>query len=140
MADLYGLTEADIAKINELISVQLHRYRNTTNRPEVNSPDRDEILAPEVYLAKTPVDGVPALDEGPDTGTSTAASLDDIPGVADCQIYRCIDGQILSCGFTKEVVNIHAIDLPPNKLVLVARDKWGTWYFTAPVLVFAECP
>lgn len=103
----------------------------TTRKPESKGHTKSELpQAPDVYIARSPTGGVPALDQV-GTGTST----DDAPGSADCYVYQIIhppgtgdDPYLLRVGqVSKTVYNIGNGDIEGDSWFLVIRDKFGKW-------------
>lgn len=147
---VYALTEADRKAVAELVQAHNRRIGNTQNRP---GPPLDDGSAPEVYIAKTPAGGIPALADlqcfddgslgtgtGSGTGVGTApndARIIHQPGSADCDIYRLVEkGE--GCGAEMEIVtgvsrtvyNIFPKAAPGGAWVIVWRDKFGRWVVT----------
>lgn len=133
------------AELKEAIQDVVKRDRESRGPSLVrydDSMDREEWLAPEVYVARTPAGGIPALVGvriTATTGTSEAAEKDagqdDIPGVAECAIYKKVtseDGRprMEDMGITKEVYNLFD-RIPGNDWAVIARDKDGTWWVIA---------
>lgn len=118
-----------------------------------DSMDREEWLSPELYVARTPVGGIPALtgagvNTHSATGTGETAEIDigsrDNPGVAICDIFKRGIGEdgsllMLECGFSVEVVNLFD-KIPGNDWAVVARDKFGTWYVIAAMTEGEDIP
>lgn len=138
----YYLSEGDRKALTELLREHRQRPPNATNRPD---PEGEDWFTPEVYIAKTPPEGIPALVEGPDTGTELGEG--DEPGFADCDIYRIITFSgnpelVPVSGLSKRVYNLTP-DSPDesttgtadvisgavagNIWIPVARDKFGSW-------------
>lgn len=84
--------------------------------------------APEVYIARVPDAGIPALGEG-NTGTAS----DDAPGSADCDIYKINDDDDLERVATleKTVYNLSTKKIM-ERWVPVFRDKFGKWLAQGP--------
>lgn len=106
----------------------------TTRKPESKGHTKSELpQAPDVYIARSPTGGVPALDQV-GTGTST----DDSPGRADCFIYQLIhppgtsaDPYLQQVGqVAKTVYNIGNGAVEGSSWFLVIRDKFGRWIAT----------
>lgn len=76
--------------------------------------------APEVYVAKVPADGIPALKGN-------------VPGVKLCSIYRVVHdpGSTPSvqgvADHVEEVYNLSKVKVPTG-FTLVWRDKYGQWF------------
>jgi len=110
------LTDEDHRLLKDMI--------NDRKGGRVNSPSRSSQLfseqdanhqAPEVYIAKTPVDGIPARS------TTT-------PGSAECNIYRIVDDNLEEVSsFTHVVYNLKESDIAGDEYISVKRDKYGTW-------------
>lgn len=127
------LTNDDVRKLREL-------YRWVKDKPgfssygpgrggRLDNVEHEETTAPELYVARTPPSGIPALEE---TGTGTDG-LDDEPGYAECEVYQLLDDdqdspRLYLTGNQKRVYNITTITIPGDEWILVARDKWGSWY------------
>ena len=77
MADGYLLNDRDRELIKEMRR-ELERRRQNSPTPPAN--ELAEGAAAEVYVAKTPGGGIPALDEGPPP----------IPGSATCAVYSLL--------------------------------------------------
>ena len=120
----FFLTEADHVILKELIA----DWRSRTKRGRNTAwPEPDDSQAPEVYIALTPSGGIGALDQG-----STGTFADDLPGSAECEIYRIIDVSDVKtlaaiAGLTKIVYNIGTSAIAANSWISVARDKFGYW-------------
>lgn len=95
--------------------------------------------ATEIYVAYTPESGIPGLDVN-DTGTA----LDDVPGMAECDIYKFKnydpDGTgteleenwyLVPAGFKKRVFNVGTGTIDGGQWVPVAKEKFGQWLATA---------
>jgi hypothetical protein len=126
---LRTLSEADEAALKELLDAYRGRGLNTRGR----SPGYplDDGSAPEVYVAKTPTGGIPALDE-PGVGTGTSAE-GAVPGSAECVVYRVLglpDSPVLYeiTGVSRVVYNLANAAVGGDRLVHVFRDKWGQWW------------
>lgn len=71
--------------------------------------------APDVYIALTPPDGIPAR-------------VGLIPGSAECAIWKLSEGSLVDAGFTLETVtNLATSPVSGNEYVCVKRDKFETW-------------
>lgn len=147
MAKQFYLSESDQALLREWISVARHSPRNVHNRHGKCVADDEEMMAPEVYVARTPEDGIPALDEnnviGTGSGTGSDVELiafdDDEPGYASCNVYRVDLVQHTGTGnptptlvsideLTRRVYNLSTTEIAGNKLILIIRDKWDSWF------------
>jgi hypothetical protein len=89
--------------------------------------EHEEMPAPEMYVALTPIGGIPALVQA-----SSTPGEGDEPGVADCQIYKIVKGadDFLEevANVTKPVYNLNGEEIAGETWVLVQRDKFGTWF------------
>lgn len=125
MAKGYLLSESD----KRILSALIEREKRKPPR-QVGEYNRltDDALTPEVYLALTPVGGIPALVEGPGTGS---VSISDVPGYADCDIHAVEfspEPTMVDMGFTRQVLNLNTVVVPGDHWILVERDKFGKWY------------
>ncbi len=124
MADeLYGLTQDDVALFKELVLAHKNGWLSVRQR---SAPNEEQGTAPEVYIALTPVGGIPAR-----SGTT--------PGFADCTIYRLLPNpsgtKVLTeagAGF-RTVYNLSATSIPSGEYIQTKRDKWGIWWVEGPV-------
>ena len=110
------------------------RQQRPQRRADPLQADHEEHPAPEVYVARSPQSGVPAmqLDLGTLTGTGSALQAeDDIsrPGVADCDIFRVLPTGAMEKvdGLSKEVHNLSEKAIPKFQFFPIKRDKFGTW-------------
>jgi hypothetical protein len=131
MADpvMYGLTEADVKLLKEMANAYRTDYLHTRNR---GAEKEEQGFTPEVYVARTPVAGIPGLDLGVWTtgsGTGTVAS-DDTPGSAQCFVYRLLpNGGVLHPLHVKRLVyNLSTDSVIGGIWVPVIRDKFGSWF------------
>jgi hypothetical protein len=89
----YYLTEQDRNELRALLRMAQTRRANPTLRPSYGFIEDEEHQAPEVYVAKTPASGIPALVAGSAfvscTGTGTAGNADK-PGMATCCLFTLL--------------------------------------------------
>ena len=116
------LTEKD----QEILRAFLDRVRHL-QPPPGNSAYDDDDMAPEVYVARSPADGILALSE--QAGTAFV----DTPGSATCTVYRIVVNAGVKelrpvTGLTRTIHNLSTIGVVGNSWILVARDKFGTWW------------
>jgi hypothetical protein len=141
------VTPDERSALRRLLAWHRSRKLTTTGRGAA-SPGVDVVheLAPEVYVARTPAGGIPALSEGATTwggtgtnthaGTGTELLEDDAPGYADdVQLWRLTDAHAAvptlepyDLGFTKRVFNLSTTAVAGNRWVVVKRDKSGAWW------------
>lgn len=136
--DFNTISDDDLAILRMLILRERQTPGNTLNRAALDPCD--EITAPEVYIALTPIGGIGKLTDGPDTGTSVGTG--DIPSYADCTIYRIDDALSeirLSSAGTRRVYNIWPTDIAGNEIILICREKFGKWIPTQKGFGFAPC-
>ena len=124
MADGYVLSESDLKKLRALLEQAERRTISTTGRPRTEPLQHQ---APETYVARSPAAGIPALAEVTGTGSF------DVPGYADCDIYRVVlDGATPTLrpisGLSKRVYNTSATEILGAEWLLVTRDKAGSWF------------
>lgn len=134
---LHLLTDADVEILKELVA-----WRKGQNVPQIRVSERDpEIPAPEVYLAKPPSTGIPALQR-----TASTPSSGDIPGVAECQIFRIYDlgtGTPVmeeSSASDKRVFNYSTSEISgEHEWISIIRTKDGKWVAVSsnPSSIFA---
>lgn len=128
MATGYILSQADREALMRLFRRFGLLRTNTENRPHVES---DVPPAPEIYVARTPAGGIPAIVEGTSiTGTGTPAT--DTPGGADCDIYRVtLHGDVPELeqvpGLSRRVYNVAADLVMGDHWIVITREKFGQW-------------
>jgi hypothetical protein len=122
MPDAKVLSEAD----QKLLQTWLDwSRRQPRGDPAGLGPDVDLSAAPEVYIARTPTGGIPALVAG------SGGALDK-PGVASCAVWRILGTSTrpeLKAveGLKRTVHNLTTAVIPADQWVLVAREKFGSW-------------
>lgn len=133
----YWLSEADRDFINELKKWWMATPENDKKRPP---PFRQRFQTPEVYVAKVPPSGIPALSQTGTTGTGTTEPLDDVPGYVECQIYA-LDTTDPAAPTFQHMPDLdrYVYNLSPNAItadetpwVVVQRDKFGEWFVVSP--------
>lgn len=122
MPEVNFLTDDDVAILRRLVRESRNTLVNGRTR---GTALEQEQTTPEVYVIKTPVGGIPAIES-----LGTGDSGTQVPGSAECDIYRLLDTAPLlyNCGFTKTIYNLSRQDLPEEQWLLVVRDKFGSWY------------
>lgn len=123
---VFGLTKEQLDMLQEVLD--LNRGLN------VSSPsgdyDPDDRQTPDVYIVKTPVDGIPGLSIiGTGTGTDVNPQAGDTAGSADCDLYRINASGVMELLDlpAKTVYNMTRAAIPGDIFILAERDKWGTW-------------
>lgn len=121
---LITLSPNDVRVVKELVE----KVRKLPqNNPLLTTQDRPQ-GSPEVYIAKVPSAGIPALTLVGEAGT---AGGNDQPGQANCDIYRIdisVDPPELIGvdGLNKTVYNVYQNDIT-EPYVVIARSKFGRW-------------
>lgn len=140
----YVLTDDDMDVLRRLVRRERDRRVGSSGR---HTPEAEIGTAPETYIARTPLGGIPALTEPTDTdlgtgsdadiGTGTGtARVEVLPGYADCDIYQILVDpydnipEIQPCGFTITVFNLTSVALASHSWILITRDKFGSWIVT----------
>lgn len=125
----FWLTEDDRKLLDELAQER----RKTVRLPRYESPEYQPPSTPEVYEARTPSGGIPALTEvaGDDSP--------DIPGYATCEIYQIIrdypEAQPRLVKIENEdkiVYNLNLTAIGANRWIDIRRDKFGNWIASLP--------
>lgn len=105
-----------------------------TNLHDPGKVDHEEQPGPEVHIFYVPSGGISALYQSSTPGTGTTELQDDVPGFADCEVWRILDDTIdfdpvlaPVPDLTYRVYNIWDNDIPGLSLVIAQRDKFGTW-------------
>lgn len=139
MADGVFLTTAEYALFRQMAADYTRSRRTGRPRAELGGVDDRDFPAVETYVAFTPDDGIPALDAGDLAGTSNADLLDDVPGCADCRVFRVI-GDCATDDATMypvdpdhllTVYNCSTTSIPGATWVVVTKDKSGYWWALA---------
>ena len=137
MADeMFFLTAQD----RDDLAAMLADWRSMPENERRPRPFRQRFQTPEVYVAKVPPSGIPALSQTGTTGTGTEQPLDDVPGVAECEIFALDTEDAAALRFnpledeTRFVYNLspRAISADETPWVTIHRDKFGTWYVGNP--------
>ncbi len=118
MPPAFFLSENDHKLVQELLSAY-HSGDISFRSPKARRREYDYTSSPDVYIAKPPEGGIPALVSG----------TPDVAGKAECDIYQINDNDELvqaPSSFSREVYN-----LSPNIIetdwIIVRRDKYGRW-------------
>jgi hypothetical protein len=129
----YYLTQAERDLIAQLLKDFRDQQKNTVNRPGDQGVDDQEFLAPEVYVALTPVGGIAPV--GREVGTGT---FDPSQGVtihsALCSIFQLITVGVVDLLYpvnaltSQKIYNLSNQMLGGGEWVLVHRDKYGNWF------------
>lgn len=140
MATIAGFSPDDINRLYTLLQRVRDQEFNYRTRPDfsVDSVTNDPSSAPEVYVVKTPPEGIgyatiEFADTGTGTGTSTGTEETIIPGYAECSFltfyeepfvdpkFRRIDG------LTKIVYNLGTEEIDGDTWILAIRIKSGQY-------------
>lgn len=125
MAKGYILSDSDVHL--------LRRMKEFIDRQPVNTLESDDqgsaVLAPEVYVARVPVNGIPPLSIGRNGDP-------DVPGSAVCDIYKIYlesSGRPVMeyTGFTRTVYNV-SVAWIDSKYAIIKRDKFWAWVVDCP--------
>lgn len=123
----YLLNDEDITILEGLIAREKKRSHSPKSRDYA-----EEYLdaAPEVFIAKTPPEGIYRYNDGDETGTGSGSAF--IPGSAECTIYRLLTWTNPiefeeQEGRTETVYNLSTKDVPGDTYILIVKDKWGVW-------------
>lgn len=138
----YIFSHDDIRIIRELYFRfgRLQHYTNPFGRPPEDALDHEEFHTTEFHVAHTPEGGIPAL-----TQVTATLGVGDIPGSADCQIFRFnpngapedeaeeITGHIL------KVYNLSTVPVEGNTWITITRDKYGDWIVSGEATTGVTC-
>lgn len=102
---------------------------------------------PQIYLCRVPHGGIAAVTDAVPTGTGSESAPGDVPGYADCYVYRTLrtDGEggtpyAARVGNLRITVhNYTKYAIPGGMWVTAVRDGWGFWYVPAPGMDFGAC-
>lgn len=129
----YVLTDSERKLLQRLLDNDRRRIQNTTGRAALGGED---YLTPEMYIAKTFSDGIPAMEEvGTGTGTSTCNFEEPIPGSANCHIFQLatesIPHRLMPLTYSiQRVYNRSTTAVAGCSFVIIQRDKYGIWWVT----------
>lgn len=123
----YVLSERDARLIQEFLYVfkRQQHYVNAFGRPGDDKIDHEEMHTTEVYIARSPVGGIPALQSMGSTG------IGDIPGSALCTVFKTSQSADLTqdvTGYQHTVYNLATTVIPGDTWLIIVRDKYGKWY------------
>lgn len=128
------LSDHDAQVLREMVA----EFLRTTQAGARSYPSLvDDIhQAPDVYLARTPAGGIPEL-------TIVGGSNVDLPGAAECDLYRVIvsghlRGNIVPLHSSVAVYN-YGLAVDGDVWALVKRDKFGTWWVESPPVETEGC-
>lgn len=82
---------------------------------------------PEVYLARTPIAGIPGLADI--SLTSPIATISS----TICDIYTISSNKVVSAGPTERVYNYNVQPIAGDTVVVVVKDEYGNWFAIPPV-------
>lgn len=124
---LYGLTANEVRALRALAQREINQRRTTEQRTELPDYEIDTGQQTEMYVFKTPPDGIPAL---------AYDSADEVtkPGHALCEVYRISWEQRVEDYVLKQTVspdrlvfNLAEDAVPGDTYVTADRDKFGKW-------------
>jgi hypothetical protein len=128
--DIYGLTPQEVMVLRSALA-KLDKIAPQAPKSVgigagfVSRPD--DMPSPDVYITRTPTNGIPGLTELTGTGP-------DEPGHADCQIWKIEQNYsaqrftlVKIPGLTKKVFNLSIPDIPGDAWVPVIKTKGGAW-------------
>lgn len=135
----YILSEDDVRILREFLYVynRQQRYVNAFGRGPDNKIDNEEMHTSELYIARSPSLGIPALQSMGSTG------IGDIPGSALCTVFKTSQSADLTedvTGYQHTVYNLATTAIPGNSWVIIVRDKYGKWYALQSIADDAEAP
>jgi hypothetical protein len=133
MADGYVLSDSDRKKITAVLLAEMSRLRNTSGR--ILRPEEVH-QAPEVYIAKVPPYGIPALNPAETGFTGTGTLADDVPGFAECDLYRIVPSgtsvwELKRVQKAVTVFNLSSTEVAGGEWIPASRDKYGFWLASA---------
>lgn len=118
---------------DKIVQEVIEKVRKLGVQNPLGDYNDDNYPSPEIYIVKTPTDGIPAMSKtgyGTGSGTSEYFFEGDLPGSAECQVYK-IDtdsGALVEVdGLTKTVYNINYTKIRGRTFVTINRDKYGVW-------------
>ncbi len=121
----YLLSEDDVKALAQLV----REHKRRTHNPRLRSVyGEGQPPSSSTYIALSPPGGIPALSEGPDTGTAFGGG--DQPGYGECQVYQIIDNGgvgelVIVDGFTLTAYNLASSAIPGDSWCLLHQDAYG---------------
>lgn len=126
----YVLNESDAVIIRQLVDRERQRQQNLRIRPAGEDSDGH---ASDVYIAHVPAGGIPAITSSGGAGTGSPALHGDVPGSAECAVYRRLPGRMLPVGLNLTVYNYSSAATAGDRWIPVAKEKFGDWTALAQV-------
>ena len=124
--DLFYFNESEARIIKEMIDSFMRRNQQESTigpPPDIS----DDMFPPEVYVAKIPFGGIPALQ---------TVSGSPIPGSATCDIYKLWpytgtgtgsgEEELIAAAFDQTVYNLSS-SVVSGEYKIVWREKFGNW-------------
>lgn len=135
MTTAFVLTERDAQVLREMLSDFKRRNLNSGGRQEPEFVS-DLHQAPETYVAEVTT-AIPGLTVAAGTGATI------IPGASTCALYRLlragsVNGRLVPLHVSVAVHNLSEDPIAVDSLILVERDKFGTWWAVPVVSLPAE--
>lgn len=128
---MYFLTESDREALLGILAKQKASEATLPWPFRVDNAFADDHQATDIYVARTPVDGIPALSTEATTGTSLGEIEDDQPGYATCDIYElsAVDGAatMTATGSSETVYNLSDTAVVGDSWIVIGKDKFGAW-------------
>lgn len=148
MADVGFLTPSDVAVLRRLLAREARapRGEGAARDSTAGNLEHHDTSGPDVYVARVPAGGVPALAENQlrwtGTGTLTHAGTgtelleDDVPGWAYCTVWKAVwlagRPRLLPVfAEPKRVLNVSTSAVPGDTWVVIKLDRRGDWYAEA---------
>lgn len=125
MAKKFALLEDDVRLIGQL----LDWWRNQRGNKFRRLGDEEQGGSPEVYIARIPNAGIPAMNEGI-AGTGSTAIQDNTASYTSCDIYKVDESGTVKIirGLNRRVYNLGKNAAAGNQWAIVLRDAFGHWY------------
>lgn len=133
MSEVFGFTEPERQRFLEMWKW----YKTQSPKRPIPTVELDDYPAPDIYIAKTPTGGIPAISLA---AGRPGTDIYDEPGYAKCDIYRIVENQYLYTGTgpgddelhkmestQKRVYNLSPTLIPGSAYIPVARTKQGVW-------------
>lgn len=122
---LIDFTSEELRQLRRIIRSEMLSIVNTQNLPnQVENAGQ----SPDVLIAFTPLDGIPALAEV-ESGTASVVS-GDAPGSALCilgRIDRTNEDTVTTLDKEQRVWNLQGTTIPGHTYIAVHRSKFGEW-------------
>jgi hypothetical protein len=122
-------TEVEIEILQQIAGDWKNRRGGMNRKPEKLPGLSSEGLGQvnDVYIARIPEDGIPALIQDNAATGSGSTITDDMPGYAQCDLFKIgKDATMIDLGLTRRVWNVSTASIAEG-WAIIQRTKFGNW-------------